>query len=97
MINTLNGTGDEVSGGPDGSLTMIGDADPNGDMCSTTSGEVFNMSGQNIGNLLDNANITWGWFEGGFNLGLTNSNGTNYFTVAAAVTGAKFYRLIYQP
>jgi hypothetical protein len=28
VIATLNGTGDEVSGGGDGSLTLIGDADP---------------------------------------------------------------------
>src|ERR1700730_12462658 len=34
---TLNGTGDEVSGGTDGSLTVIGDPDPIGDSCSTPS------------------------------------------------------------
>ena len=49
---------------------------PIGDMCSTSSGEVFNMSGQNIGNLLNNAGVSWGWFEGGFDLTITNPNGT---------------------
>src|SRR5579859_4371657 len=34
---TLNGTGDEVNGGTDGSLTMIGDADPLGDVCSSST------------------------------------------------------------
>ena len=74
-INNERGTGAVIADGL-GGLTDIGDADPNGDVCSTTSGEVFNMSGQNIGNLLDAANISWGWFEGGFNLTVTNPNGT---------------------
>src|SRR5215831_13241896 len=34
---TLNGTGDETSGGSDGSLTVIGDPDPIGDVCSNPS------------------------------------------------------------
>ncbi len=74
-INNLRGSGSVVGDGYSG-LTVISDADPNGDVCSTTTGEVFNMSGQNIGDLLNAANVTWGFFEGGFNLGLTNSNGT---------------------
>src|SRR5580704_3939710 len=44
VIATLNGTGDEVSGGSDGSLTMIGDADPTGDACSSPSRAQGNMS-----------------------------------------------------
>ena len=35
------------------------------------------MSGKNIGDLLNAANLTWGWFEGGFDLTITNPNGTN--------------------
>ncbi len=34
------------------------------------------MSGQNIGNLLNARGVTWGWFEGGFDLSLKNANGT---------------------
>jgi phospholipase C len=34
------------------------------------------MSGPNIGTMLNGSNISWGWFQGGFNLGLTNSNST---------------------
>jgi phospholipase C len=34
------------------------------------------MKGKNVGDLLNAKNITWGWFEGGFDLGLTNANGT---------------------
>jgi phospholipase C len=45
-------------------------------MCSTTSGETISMGGQNIGDLLNEKGVSWGWFEGGFNLqgGNANSN-----------------------
>jgi phospholipase C len=59
----------------DGSMTLIGDADPLTDVCST-SGFQVSLGGQNIGNLLTNANISWGWFQGGFDLTVTNPNGT---------------------
>jgi phospholipase C len=75
VINNVRGTGAVIADGT-GGLTLIGDSDPNGDMCSTTSGENLNMSGQNIGNLLTNAGVSWGWFEGGFDLTITNPNGT---------------------
>ena len=34
------------------------------------------MTGKNIGDLLNAARITWGGFMGGFNLDVTNANGT---------------------
>jgi phospholipase C len=34
------------------------------------------MTGANIGDLLNSSGITWGWFEGGFNLSIVNTNGT---------------------
>ncbi|GCF10290.1 phospholipase C [Dictyobacter arantiisoli] len=46
--------------------TMIGDADPQYDDCSATNGNVAGMTGQNVGDLLNAKNITWGWFQGGF-------------------------------
>lgn len=76
VINTLNGTGDEVSGGPDGSLTMIGDADPTGDVCSSPTRAQGNMSGLSIFDLLHAAGVSYGTFMGGFNLSIVNSNGT---------------------
>lgn len=62
---------------PDGTggFTLIGDIDPLGDKCSTAADQ-GTMSGSNIGVLLNSAGITWGWFNGGFNLSVTNSNGT---------------------
>ncbi len=59
----------------DGSFTLISDADPSGDVCSTSSNQV-SITGLNIGNLLSDADITWGWFQGGFDLSLKNANGT---------------------
>ncbi|HEY0161124.1 MAG TPA: alkaline phosphatase family protein, partial [Edaphobacter sp.] len=61
---------------PDGGtgLTLISDLDPIGDVCS--SGGQVRFGGQNIGDLLNARGITWGFFEGGFNLGTKNSNGS---------------------
>jgi phospholipase C len=73
--NDLNGPGALVDDG-NGGLTDVGDADPGGDVCSTTTGETFQMTGQNIGNLLNAAGVSWGFFEGGFNLSVVNANGT---------------------
>jgi len=72
---------DLIPGGatiPDGNggLTLISDADPVGDLCSTTSGETVKFGGTNIGDLLTAKGITWGFFEGGFDLTITNDNGT---------------------
>ncbi|HUY15606.1 MAG TPA: alkaline phosphatase family protein [Terriglobia bacterium] len=75
VAKTRNGTGDETDGG-DGSLTLIGDADPIGDVCSSPTRAQAAMGGANIGDLLTRAGITWGWFEGGFDLGVINPNGT---------------------
>jgi phospholipase C len=74
-IDNVNGTGSLVEDG-NGGYTVNSDADPAGDVCSTSTGEKFSMSGKNIGDLLNAAGITWGFFEGGFDLTVTNSNGT---------------------
>ena len=75
VVATLNGTGDEVDGG-DGSLTVIGDPDPIGDVCSNPTRNQVTMGGKNIGDLLSAAGVSWGSFMGGFNLSIVNSNGT---------------------
>jgi phospholipase C len=74
-INNTNGTGSLVEDGS-GGMTVISDADPAGDVCSTTTGETFSMSGKNIGDLLNAAGVSWGFFEGGFDLTVTNPNGS---------------------
>jgi len=59
----------------DGSLTLTGDIDPAGDVCSSPAVQV-QMTAKNIGDLLNAANIPWGSFVGGFNLQTINNNGT---------------------
>jgi len=66
----------EVNGGPDGSLTVVNDADPQGDVCSNPSRDQVTMGVQTIGDLLEAANVTWGGFMGGFDLTAINPNGT---------------------
>jgi phospholipase C len=73
VINNAGGTGSVISDG-NGGLTDIDDADPAGDVCSTTTKERFNLSGKNIGDLLNQAGISWGWFNGGFDLSVVNPN-----------------------
>jgi phospholipase C len=75
VINNANGTASVTSDGA-GALADIGDADPVGDVCSTTTGEVFSMSGTNIGNMLNSAGVTWGFYTQGFDLSVVNANGT---------------------
>jgi phospholipase C len=70
-----NGTGDETDASA-GSLSVIGDPDPFMDVCSGSTTNQVEMKGKNIGDLLSSAGITWGWFEGGFDLTKTNPNGT---------------------
>ncbi len=64
---------------PDGNggLTDTDDDDPTGDVCSSdaTKGNLnFSMTGKNVGDLLNAANVTWGFFEGGFDLNVVNDN-----------------------
>jgi phospholipase C len=75
VTGNINGTGSVTDGG-NGTTSDIGDADPLNDVCSTTTGELFSMTGQTIGDLLNAAGVTWGFFTQGFDLGVTNSNGT---------------------
>lgn len=76
VTGTLNGAGDEVSGGTDGSLTVIGDPDPIGDVCSNSTRNQVTMGSKNIGDLLSAAGVTWGSFMGGFNLSIVNHDGS---------------------
>lgn len=75
VSDTLNGTGATTDDGH-GGLTMIGDPDPIGDVCSSPTASQVTMGGRNIGNLLNDRGITWGWFQGGFDLTRTNADGS---------------------
>ncbi|HEX3876607.1 MAG TPA: alkaline phosphatase family protein [Bryobacteraceae bacterium] len=87
VIGNVNGTGAIVSDN-NGGFTAIGDADPVGDVCSTTTGEAYLLSGANVGDLLNTAGVSWGFFTQGFDLTVTNGNGTTGCgrTTTSAVT-----------
>jgi phospholipase C len=76
-----NGLVEDVNPGrhttPDGNggRTAIGDADPLGDVCSSTNNELIRLGGKNIGDLLNSVGVSWGFFAGGFNLNAKDADG----------------------
>ena len=80
-LNVVDGSGkllhpsNEVNDG-NGNYTVIGDADPLLDACSKSTADQVTMHGPNIGDLLNARDISWGSFMGGFDLTITNPNGT---------------------
>ena len=70
--------------------TLYGDEDPYYDDCSdtnhSTDGALAALTGENIGDLLNAAKVSWGWFEGGFTpTGTSDAPGT---TQALPVCGS---------
>ena len=53
--------------------TVIGDPDPLYDNCGNSL--EISMTGKNIGDLLNQKGITWGWFQGGFKPTAIDSDG----------------------
>jgi phospholipase C len=81
FANVVDGTGKLLHGTHEakdgnGNFTEIGDGDPIYDVCANTSIDVIAMHGQNIGDLLNAKGITWGSFMGGFDLTITNPDGS---------------------
>jgi len=74
--------GNIAGGGSFGAV--IGDPDPGGDTCSAPARGQVTMTGKNIGDLLNEAGITWGSFMGGFancaaaHTGITGLNSVDY-------------------
>ena len=89
VVNAVN-PGSAVVADGNGGVTLINDADPTGDICSSTSKSV-SFSSKNVGDLLNSANITWGFFEGGFDLAVTNPDGSTGCsrTTTSAITQTK--------
>ena len=90
VIQSLNGSGAIVPDG-NGGFTLNSDSDPVGDVCSTSTGENVQMGGKNIGDLLNAAGVSWGFFEGGFNLSIVNANGSTGCSrsTTSAITSVK--------
>ena len=64
ITNGLAASGNIAGGASVGAV--VGDPDPAFDMCSNPRRTQIAMSGENIGDLLNAAGITWGSFMGGF-------------------------------
>ena len=85
MTHTANNPSVSSSTSPDGDITPDGkggfsltsDAQPYWDDCSTR--DAVALSGTNIGDELNNAGLSWGWFQGGF-------DPTTTFAAASAAT-----------
>ena len=73
---SLNGPSSAQVADGQGGFTLIGDGQPLGDSCSGPTRFQVSLSGKNAGDLLNSRNISWGWFQGGFDLTTTNPNGT---------------------
>ena len=74
-VNDQNAEGGIVADG-NGGFTLISDPLPFGDFCASTSDALVHMTGRNIGDLLTEAKVSWGFFQGGFDLTVVNPNGT---------------------
>ncbi len=55
---------EDVAPDGNGGYSDIGDAQPYWDDCST--GAALALTGENVGNLLNDKDLSWGWFQGGF-------------------------------
>ncbi len=94
-LNTTTLTSSDITAGAPagaGSGTTYSDADPTYDICTylpkadggdgRAAASTITMGGNNIGAELTRANITWGWFQGGFDNGYVPGPGTTAPTVA---------------
>lgn len=77
----------ELSNDGAGGINLAGDAQPLNDACMTR--DAAQLSGKNVGDMLNAANVSWGFFQGGFDLTVTNANGTTGCkrSTTSAVTG----------
>ena len=77
-VSTSTSPNGDITPDGKGGFSLTNDAQPYWDDCSTRDAVAF--GGTNIGDLLNRAHQSWGWFEGGF-------RPTTTFTDAAAATG----------
>ncbi len=96
--NTFEGTiinGKSAKGNIAGAATsgaVIGDPDPSGDACSAPGRAQITMSGQNVGDLLNTAGVTWGSFMGGFANCAAVSTGTTGLTTTDYIPHHAFFQ-----
>ena len=96
VTDQINASGDLVPGG-NGTSTLIEDVNPIGDVCSSTTAAQVHFTGKNIGDLLNTRGVTWGWFEGGFDLSSRNANGTTGCARSTTSSVTKVKQVDYLP
>lgn len=74
VVNDGNAEGMMVADG-NGGYTLFANADPVEDSCAGQT-VIIHMTGKNVGDLLNAAGVTWGFFAEGFDTKVMNSNGT---------------------
>ena len=77
-VSTLTSPNGDLTSDGKGGFALTNDAQPYWDDCSTRDAVAF--KGKNIGDMLNRAGLSWGWFEGGF-------TPTTTFAAASAATG----------
>jgi phospholipase C len=90
ITNGLSATGNIA--GASGSGADIGDPDPAFDICSNPKRTQISMSGQNVGDLLNKAGITWGSFMGGFAHCTNVSTGITGLSIADYIPHHAFFQ-----
>jgi phospholipase C len=87
MINGAQTNGDTVPDGV-GGTTLISDAQPYYDDCSTR--DAVSLTGKNVGDELNAAGVSWGWFQGGFNPTTTFAQATGGAQATSVFTPDQF-------
>lgn len=64
----------QITSDGNGGITVVSDPQPLDDVCSTRG--AVQIGGRNIGDLLNDAGVTWGFFQGGFDLSIVNPDGS---------------------
>ena len=77
-ISTSTSPNGDLTADGKGGYSLTSDAQPYYDDCSTR--DAVALSGQNIGDVLNNEGLSWGWFQGGF-------TPSTSFAAALAATG----------
>jgi phospholipase C len=94
--STLTSPSSAVTADGDGAWSDINDADPYFDDCSSTTSNIgisntsaTGVTDPNIGDLLNEAGLSWGWFQGGFTptTAATGATDTDYTGGPAAQAG----------
>ncbi|GAC1672301.1 MAG: alkaline phosphatase family protein [Candidatus Acidiferrum sp.] len=90
ITNGKSGKGNMANAASFGAV--IGDPDPAGDVCSNPNRAQITMSGLNVGDLLNNAGVTWGSFMGGFANCKAVSTGITGLTISDYIPHHAFFQ-----